>query len=466
MSSNFLQPDYAQVSKPAWQHRLVHAPVEEAVPVLQQVLTWMLFWPTLCLIARQAPYFAGPARDALSYEQGAAAGAGTDYHVTLYITLAFQAVFAVLAMRSIWVTLKRNPLITAGLVLILSSTLWSSAQGNTLRMGVEVCLCTLFACYLAVRMAPGRLMSFLMLMGGAASLLSILFVIALPSYGIFAGYGGAAWNGICDHKNTLGLSMAYLLTPVFFVHQCRRLHRILYAGLILFMIAMSQSRGAWIYTAGLLCFVGLLKLSWRLRKRESIVLILVCLFSALVLGFTFVKWFGVIAPMLGKSASMSGRTDIYSEVWHSIMKAPVLGYGYGSFWGVNPEAERIGLAIGWPNIGYSESGILELALQLGFVGVALVVLMIGRAGIQAARLFRSPHYSSQTGWYITILFLAVLTNIDAGWLLVSGTLDWVMILIACIGLESETRRAQAARELPECRESARRRMVSDLRAAD
>ena len=444
----------------------MHAPVEEAVPISQQVLTWTLFWPTLCLIARQAPYFAGPARDALSYEQGAAAGAGTDYHVALYITLAFQAVFAVLAMRSIWATLKRNALITAGLVLILSSTLWSSAPGNTLRMGVEVCLCTLFACYLAARLAPDKLMSFLMLMGVAASLLSILFVIALPSYGIFAGYGGAAWNGICDHKNTLGLSMAYLLTPVFFVHRHRRLHRTLYVGLILFLIAMSQSRGAWIYTAGMLCFVGLLKLSQRLRRHESIVLVLVCLFLTVLLGFAFIKWFGLIAPMLGKSASMSGRTDIYREVWHSIMKSPILGYGYGSFWGVNPEAERIGLTIGWPNIGYSESGILELALQLGFVGVALVVLMIGRAGIQAARLFRSPHYSSQTGWYITILFLAALTNIDAGWLLVSGTLDWVMILIACIGLETETQRVQAARELSECREPARHRMVFDLRTAD
>ena len=58
--------------------------------------------------------------------------------------------------------------------------------------------------------------------------------------------------------------------------------------------------------------------------------------------------------MLGKSSSMSGRTDIYREVWIAIKKQPVLGYGYGSFWGLNPanvEARRIGYAITWPNIG-------------------------------------------------------------------------------------------------------------------
>jgi hypothetical protein len=82
---------------------------------------------------------------------------------------------------------------------------------------------------------------------------------------------------------------------------------------------------------------------------------------------------------------------------------------------------------------------MELALQIGFVGVGLVVAMIGKAVIQGIRLLRSPSYSPRVGWFLTILLLAALTNIEAGWLLTADTLDWVLILIACIGLNAESR---------------------------
>jgi O-antigen ligase len=147
---------------------------------------------------------------------------------------------------------------------------------------------------------------------------------------------------------------------------------------------------------------------------------------------------------MGKDPSMTGRTGIYTEVWRSILKHPILGYGFDTFWlPENPESQRICMAIRWPNIGYAENGILELALQTGFLGVGLVVAMITRAALQGARLLRSPRYSPRVGWFLTILFLVALTNIDAGWFLTSDTLDWVLILVSCIGLNKETTGLQA-----------------------
>jgi O-antigen ligase len=146
---------------------------------------------------------------------------------------------------------------------------------------------------------------------------------------------------------------------------------------------------------------------------------------------------------MGKDPTMTGRTGIYIEVWRSIVKHPILGYGFGGFWYAgNPEAQRIRLALAWPTIGYAESGILEIALSLGFIGVGLIVAMIGNAAIQGARLLRSPHYSPRIGWFLTILFLVALTNIDAGWFMTSDTLDWVLILVACIGMNEEMRRTR------------------------
>jgi exopolysaccharide production protein ExoQ len=444
----YSQPGYAMAPSPVASapSAAAHMEVPAQVPVWNQVVTWLLFWPLLTLIARQAVYFAGPALSGVLTKNGDIVQSGRDYHTALYVILIFQLAFAAAGNRKIWLLLKEHPLIPAGLALPTLSALWSATPIPTLQMAIELTLCTLFVCFLWTRFSTEQLMSLLMLMGVVASALSIFFVIALPSYGIFAGYAGGAWQGICDHKNTLGLSMAYLLTPVFFAQQYSRLRRQLYAGLLLFMIVMSQSKGAWLYTLAMLAFVGCLQLMKRFRRHESLLFTLLIVATVIAVGIIAVSSFGQIATILGKDPTMSGRTDIYREVWHSVLKAPLLGYGYGGFWKVDPEATRIGLAIGWTNIGYSESGVLDLALHLGFAGVALVLLMLGRAVVQGVRLLRSPSYSPRVGWFLTILFLAAVTNVDAGWLLVSGTLDWVMILIACIGLEAETRRARTAGE--------------------
>jgi len=399
------------------------------------LLTYLLLWPLLCFVARQAPYFSGPARDATSFQQGRSAGEGSDYWPIFYLLMATEAMFAASCARGILSVLKRNPFVPAGLALVLLSALWSGSRSNTLHLWLQLSISTLFACYLTVRMRTEQLMRQFMFVGLAASLLSVLFVFALPGYGIFAGYAGGAWQGICNHKNTLGLSMVYLLTPALFL-DCRRWQRATYILLVLFLIAMSQSRGAWLYTLGVLSFVGCLHLVRRLKKHESLLLVMILclLFAAAAVAAS--TYFDTVTSALGKNGSMSGRSDIYREVWISVGKAPILGYGYNGFWGVSPEAARVGLSIGWTNIGYSESGILEVLLQLGFVGVALVVWMIVKAWIQGIRLLRSPHYSPRLGWFLTILLLAALTNIDAGCLLATGTLDWLMILIACIGLDA------------------------------
>jgi exopolysaccharide production protein ExoQ len=145
-----------------------------------------------------------------------------------------------------------------------------------------------------------------------------------------------------------------------------------------------------------------------------------------------------VATMLGKDASMTGRSQIYYEVWQTILKRPWFGYGFGGFWFPGSlESQRIGIAIGWPGIGYAENGILELCLQVGFVGMAIVFWFMGRAFVQGLRLLRSPQYTPRVGWFLTILALAALTNIDAGWFMTSDTLDWVLIVIACIWMNQE-----------------------------
>jgi exopolysaccharide production protein ExoQ len=398
-------------------------------PVSQQVLSWLLFWPLLTLIARQIVYFSGPAVGS----QGAQNGAGSA-HVYWYIYLLSLLGFVLAGHRMVWQVIKRNPLIFAILALAVCSALWSSSPQITLQMSIQVGLCTLFACYLSARYTSERLMQLLIFMGVASSFLTILFVFALPGYGLFQGHAGA-WQGICDHKNTLGLSMAFLVSPVFFVNSYSRGRRLLYCGLLLFLIYESQSRGAWFDTCGMLLFVGWLAVVRRIRHRELTLLIFLTATLGTAILVLCLHFWPMLAGSVGKDPSMTGRTQIYAEVWRSIMKRPLLGYGFDTFWiPSEPESRRIGFAIAWPGIGYAESGILEMAAQIGFVGVGLIVAMFAKAVVQGVHFLRSPHYSPRIGWFLTVLFLAALTNIDAGWFMTPNTLDWVLILVSCIGM--------------------------------
>jgi O-antigen ligase len=283
-------------------------------------------------------------------------------------------------------------------------------------------------------------MQLLIFMGVASALLSIFFALALPTYGVFQGYEGGAWQGICDHKNTLGISMAFLLTPVFFTSAYGRGRKLIYGAMLLFLIYKSQSRSAWFDTAGMILFVAWLSLARRIRARELAPVVLTTAIIGIATILLGLHFWPMLTTSVGKDPTMTGRAGIYTEVWRSILKRPVLGYGFGAFWYAgNFESQRIGLAIRWPNIGYAESGVLDLALQTGLFGAGLVIMMIGRATVQGMRLLRSPQYSPQIGWFLTILFLAMLTNIDAGWFMTLNTLDWALILIACIGMNEGRR---------------------------
>lgn len=409
-------------------------------PISQQVISWLLFWPLLSLIARQAVYFTGPAPSAAAYQNGAAVAGARGSHLYLYVDMLFLLGFVLVGYRQVWASLRRNPLILALLALAACSAFWSTSPIITLQMCVQVSLCTLFACYLAGRFTIEYLMRLLIFMGVAAALLSILFVFALPSYGVFQGYDGAAWQGICDHKNTLGLSMAFLLTPVFFTSSYSLRRKQAYALLLLFLIYESQSRGAWLDTAGMLLFVAWLRIVRRLRARELAPIILMSVAIVVAILALGVYFWPMLAQSIGKDASMTGRTGIYIEVWRSIMKHPILGYGFGAFWTAsNAESQRIALTLRWPNIGYAESGFLDYALETGLLGVGLLIAFIAKTSFQGIRLLRSQQYSPRIGWFLTVLLLAMLTNIDAGWFMTANTLDWVLILIACIGMHEEIR---------------------------
>jgi exopolysaccharide production protein ExoQ len=412
-----------------------------STPIYQQVLAWVLLLPLLYLVAYGQLSFTNQPNNAMMTENGdlLQTSQGIRPHVVLY--LASMVTFILTGYREIWRVMLRNKFLLLAPLLAILSAAWSESPLLTLRTSAELTMTTLFAFYLSERLSTEQLMKLLMFVGTIAAILSVVLACFLPQYGIYHRDASNAWEGICSHKNALGVGMTFLLTPVFFV-RLRLALKVGYSALLLFLIGMSQSRGAWFIAIGVLAFAAWLMLFRRLRKVEA--LLLAVLTSAAVVSMVAlgVLYLDPVMRFIGKDPTLTGRTEIYRAVMESIVKHPILGYGFGAFWhGVNPESLTIALRIHWMSIGYSENGFLELWLWLGTTGLAIVLLYFGRAIMQSIRLLKSQYYTPRVGWFSIIIFLELIANAEGGVVLAPVHLEWTLTLIALVGLTNEVQRA-------------------------
>ena len=111
-------------------------------------------------------------------------------------------------------------------------------------------------------------------------------------------------------------------------------------------------------------------------------------------------------------ASLSGRIPVWLDVLTYIEDRPLFGYGYGSFW----NAERVyafKVAHDW-EIPHAHSSYLEMALNLGIVGMALLLLAVSFGAWRAA-----GHYARTRdfgyGFVFALLTMGLVHSfVDAG----------------------------------------------------
>jgi O-antigen ligase len=151
---------------------------------------------------------------------------------------------------------------------------------------------------------------------------------------------------------------------------------------------------------------------------------------------------------MGKDATLTGRTTLWNLVITVAMKHPLLGCGYNAFWNSGQVDEQsIALFLGWtPN--HAHKGFHDVWLQLGAAGLALVLWTIVRAFRDAAACMQSQDRDT-VGWYLAIVVITIITNLDERSIMYPNFLEWVMYIMACVGLLNEARRLKAARTMEE-----------------
>jgi exopolysaccharide production protein ExoQ len=327
----------------------------------------------------------------------------------------------------------------------------SQMPTRTISSGTLLLSGILLLYYIMARYTFDQVLEIFLVLGTIAIGSSAIFALALPQYGLdLMGGHSDAWKGIFSAKNYLGHMGLFFLTVAI---SCRprtsslRALRRLQVVLCLVAIALSHAATAYVLTAFYLAYVVIVTLLHRLRKRDYIVLVFLSLFSLCGTIVGIVASPDFLFSLLGKDSTLTGRTGIWVATLASVAKRPLFGYGYQAFWlGLEGESYHVILAVSWL-LAQAQNGYIDVALQLGLVGLTIVLLLFGFAFRDAAVcLLRSTNDAQlhAVEWYLAIVILTFLWNMDESFLFEPKHLGSMMFLLACIGLKKEWLNVRAA----------------------
>ena len=299
----------------------------------------------------------------------------------------------------------RLPLpLTAFLVWCLASFLWTFDRGNSLRHLVDlvalVSVGWVAGQVLGVAAARRTLARTVMYVVVA----SVLTMVLAPAWSTAPGADGApGWHGPFPHKNGLGFFCAFAVLTLWTALP-RGWSRRLWVGLGLGLLIGSRSASA----LGALGAAAAL-MAWHAARSQGSarrrLAVDTCAGAALgLLGAAAMLWPDVVFRILGRDSSLTGRRAIWTAVEHWIGERPVLGYGFGGVW---DPSSPLTMAI-WResrfDAFYAHNGYLDIPLQVGVIGLVLLIAVLVGILVAAIRPVRSVG-----SWPLGVLVLLLLT---------------------------------------------------------
>jgi len=337
------------------------------------------------------------------------------------------------AIRASW------PLFLFPIVAFLSC-FWADDFAVTFRRAYALSFSFLAAACLVALLPPVRMLRSLCLALGLAMILSVIFSIFLPNFGVhqagewleprWAGH----WRGIYTHKNTLGntASFALLMFAVFSKHVIGsavfRRATLIAVGACLFGAASSTGLVvAMVMVAASLSFSLLLN-----ARRGTRTLILGSAFFFLVLAIaTAIPILSVVFELLGKEPDLTGRVPIWGTLLPWALERPWLGYGFSSF-----ELAMLPrfFALTGERLVNAHNGYLETFINFGYLGLAiLATVFISFVRNVVYLLKRQSPYERLILPFAVAIFVGVLcSNITESFFLAYSSIHGVIFAIAYI----------------------------------
>jgi len=351
--------------------------------------------------------------------------------------------------------LGRNKCLVALFIYMLFSVLWSNFPGISFRrcirsMGTLVMV-------LVVLTEPDPL-------GAVRVLFRRLYLVYIPlsiaaikyfrTIGVAYNWSGEEemWTGLSMHKNNLG--QVAMCSGLVFTWQILQnwSRKKLTVDLLLLVLTLWLLRGSksshssaaiiGFITSAVVLF-GLQYVKKRAARAKRIILTQTIAFILLTpLAYLVFAAFDTTPVTLaleatGRDLTLTDRTLLWADILHNAEKSPVLGVGYGAFW-----VGEIGYAMypldNWSaktprwRPGEGHNGYLDVYVDLGVIGVALVLLVIG---IAFAGALDDLQNEFELGRLRLALLVSILLNNMAESTLLNGTQSlWFVFLLVAVNV--------------------------------
>ena len=315
----------------------------------------------------------------------------------------------------------------------VASASWSVNPEVTMRRAVALFGTVGMGLYLGLRFDLRRLLVLLCWAGLAALGLSLLLAVAAPSLGLdFEG----RLRGVTAHKNGIASFAAIVFLAGCGLLGSGSLKR---SVRMLAITAMGLATGcmALAHSTSVIPVLGLalatLAFGHTVRRASGAFLAFLPLLASLALlaaGF-MVANSGMVAEVFGKDANLSGRTLVWAFSAKMILLRPVAGYGLGAFW----VGENSPGAVFWftshLGVPHAHNGFIQLALELGFVGLALFATAILAFAARLAWLIRHGR-DTLCAWPLAFLAFDLMANYSETWLWIGNELLTVLLVAVLV----------------------------------
>ncbi len=215
--------------------------------------------------------------------------------------------------------------------------------------------------------------------------LSLLFSRWYPQFGRqFSHAGEPYWSGVTEEKNALGsLCVVFGLAFLYYFLQYyrdekgpRRKGQLIGHSIVLIiaLYLLFQSRSATALASFFLAAIPMV-LTFRYRglRFPAFVHTMVLGILGVAASAVFLSVGSGMLTEMGRNSTLTGRTAVWRFAL-SLAENPVVGTGFASFW-LGPRYEQMAELTGM-YLNQAHNGFLETYLNLGWIGVALIILIL------------------------------------------------------------------------------------------
>jgi len=307
----------------------------------------------------------------------------------------------------------------------LVSLLWSESPFICFKRWIRELVAVIMGCLVLTEPAPAKAVQTIIRRTVYILIpFSILLIKYYPRYGVAYGQfsGEQMWVGVTLQKNSLGrlclISVFFLIWTLVRRWQGREIHGSKwqpYAEIMVIAQALFLMKGpnnmAYSATATASLALGIAtfgSLLWMKKRGKFLaagtalavlaVILAIGITTPLVGGTTLAGF----TSTLGRDATFTGRTEIWASLVPDVVQQPILGASFGGFWTAETRENH--------QIGEAHNGYLDMALQLGAVGVLLLMLFLLSSCRKAHRALANDYDWATFG--ISLLLMAAVHNIS------------------------------------------------------